>query len=87
MESPTIGRILHFVLPNGDHRPCIIARVWPGEFAAGKEDGYNIQVFTDGSNDASVNALGDAARAGIVWRTSVRLDETCVPGTIHWPER
>lgn len=70
--NPTIGRIVHYILDDGQHRPAIIVRVW--------EDGrVQLQVFTDGSNDGAPFA------SGIVWRTSVH--EGTESGSWHWPER
>jgi hypothetical protein len=43
--QPTIGRIVHYVMPTGAHRPAIIVEI--------SEDGRpHLQIFTDGSNDA-----------------------------------
>lgn len=45
---PTIGRVVHYVQPNGPHageiRPAIITRVLP-------DDQVNLQVMLDGPND------------------------------------
>ena len=74
----TEGRMVHFVLPNGEHRPAVIVRVW---HVTGVCDGYvNLQVFTDGTNDGQENA------AGIAWKTSVCYDENKSVGTWHWIE-
>jgi hypothetical protein len=53
MQKISIGRIVHFVLPNGEHRPAIVVRVWPEEFPNNSHDhtGLNLQVFLDGAND------------------------------------
>ena len=52
-QKPSIGRIVHFVLPNGEHRPAMVVRVCPEEFPNNPEDhtGLNLQVFLDGTND------------------------------------
>jgi len=74
-QRPSVGRIVHYVLPDGPsagaHRPAIIVRVWSAQCV-------QLQVFTDGSND------GPGYKSGLVWRTSVLLglDEN----TWHWPE-
>jgi hypothetical protein len=79
---PSLGRIVHFVLPNGEHRPAIIVRVFdpvptPASVA-------NLQVFLDGSNDAPARQPG---ASDLLWRTSVHQDaETMKPGTWHSPE-
>ena len=74
--KPTTGRMVHFVMPNGKHRPAIVVEPWGGLGAV------NLQVFPDGSNDG-------AGVANVEWRTSVKYDnsETPEPGTWHWPER
>lgn len=54
--TPTVGRIVNYVLPNGAIRPAIVVRVW--------DDGrLQLQQFTDQTNDGEP--------LGIVWRTSV----------------
>lgn len=87
MDGFTKARIVHFVLPNGVHRPAIIVEDW--EHLKGSPshcEGYaNLQVFTDGSNDVEV--LGAVANSGIVWMTSKCFSEGKEPGTWHWPER
>lgn len=82
MEGLTEGRIVHFVAPNGQHRPAIVVRVWD------KIAGYvQLQVFTDGSND------GEWGKPGVVWETSVNYaeptadDESVKLRTWHWIER
>lgn len=90
-QQPTVGRITHYVLPDGrskgDHRPAVIVRVWgedqvkAGTLPAEALGTVQLQVFTDGSND------GDQYAAGIVWKTSVVHDEAGGLGTWHWPER
>ncbi len=70
------GRIVHFVLPGGEHRPAIVVKVW------GFKAGYvNLTVFTDWGND------GLNYSKGIVWETSVDYSEAPAPRTWHWPER
>lgn len=84
MDGFTEGRIVHFVLPNGQHRPAIIVNTWR---EVGQScDGYaNLQVFTDGRND--VGALGDEAASGLYWATSVCHSDAHEPRTWHWIER
>lgn len=87
-KVPSIGRIVHYVLPTGpskdQHRPAIIVRVWESEsHPNGHPDNLvNLQVFTDGGND-------DGPYLGNVptWAASVRRDEeTFAPRTYHFPE-
>lgn len=80
--TPSIGRIVHFVLPNGQHRPAIIVRVF--EEPPTPASVANLQVFLDGSNDAPAREPG---ASDLLWRTSVHQDaETMKPGTWHTPE-
>ncbi len=86
---PSIGRIVHFVLPSGEHRPAIIVRIW--DLVPTERSCVQLQVFVDGSNDAA--DLYDGERAVLppvnaVWRTSVRQDPSGqTPGTWHEAER
>lgn len=81
VQTPSIGRTVHYVLPDGpsvgQHRPAVIVRVW-------SDTCVQLQVFTDGSND------GPDYAAGVVWRTSVVKDDGAVEGGRenywHWPE-
>jgi hypothetical protein len=74
----TEGRMVHFVMPDGEHRPAVIVRVW---HFSGVCDGHvNLQVFTDGTNDGQANA------AGIVWQASICYDANKGLGTWHWIE-
>jgi hypothetical protein len=80
MDGLFEGRIVHYVMPNGDHRPAIVVRVWRGP--CGEESGCsNLQVFTDGRND------GPGFESGVHWATSVAYSDEPKPGTWHWPER
>lgn len=85
MDGLTEGRIVHFVMNDGDHRAAIIARVW------GKESGVvNLTVFTDWSNDIEGNGneqLNEQIAKGILWRTAVQYSEDPKPNTWHWIER
>lgn len=78
--TPSIGRTVHFVMPNGDHRPAIIVRVWD-------HTAVQLQVFVDGSNDAGLVHATELGQL-TVWRTSVHQDaDELKPGTWHAPER
>jgi hypothetical protein len=93
------GRTVHFVLADGEHRPAVIVRVWPGEFPQDEvTEGINIQVFLDaglpdGGNDRAASSGGAGSVTlqecikGMAWRTSVRYSAAPAPGTWHWPER
>lgn len=77
--KPAIGRIVHCVLPDGQHRPAIIVRVWDQYRGLDGVPMVNLQVFTDQTNDGF--------QGGTEWRTSVHFDASDEPGTWHWPER
>lgn len=88
-QQATIGRIVHYTFSEedierlhgskhaiGEVRPAMIVRWWPNEY--GTEPGYNLQVFTDGTNDGMPN---------VVWLVSRELVDTPAPGKCHWPPR
>lgn len=72
----TEGRIVHFVMPNGQHRPAIIVQVW--DHGSGMS---NLQVFMDGNND------GFPLEQATQWAGSIFYDEAAAPGTWHFIER
>jgi len=86
-QKVSVGRIVHYVFKdrNGElvHRPAIVVHDCFADWGVYQEqEGVQLQVFTDGTND------GPDYAAGIVWRTSVYHDEeTKAEGTWHWPER
>lgn len=83
MEGLTEGRMVHYVLANGEHRPAVVVRVW---HATGACAGYvNLQVFTDGSNDNDADAAINGA--SVVWCTSVCYAAIPEPHTWHWIEK
>lgn len=88
MDGLTEGRIVHYVMNNGEHRPAIVVRVWE---LSGVCEGYiNLQVFTDGTNDTSPaesESMNEAIASGVLWRTSICYDEGKAPNTWHWIER
>lgn len=75
MDGLTEGRMVHFVMPDGEHRPAIVVKVWS------KESGVsNLTVFSDWMNDQKSE--------GIFWATSITPDEeNKLPGTWHWIEK
>lgn len=75
MEGLTEGRIVHFVMPDGQHRGAIITKVWDQGGCC------NLSVFADWSNDKILPATG------LVWETSVLFSEEKTPDTWHWIER
>lgn len=77
IDGCAVGRIVHFVMPSGEHRPAVIVKVWN---VWNKETGLvNLQVFTDGANDKMEH--------GTNWETSVEYSEAKLCRTWHWPER
>jgi hypothetical protein len=85
MKGVTEGRIVHYVLPDGnakgEHRPAIIVRVW--NQSAVDEPDYavcNLQVFTDSTNDYPDNG------SGTMWVTSAQYDDSKQDGSWHWIE-
>ena len=75
--APTVGRIVHYVMPNGGHRAALITRVHGTSCV-------NLAVFPDGDGEA------DAPQ---IRKTSVTFREEHCEGraeganTWHWPER
>lgn len=86
MDGVTEGRIVHYVLSEGnsigEHRAAIIVNAW-ADLPQYQSDGrVNLHVFPDFGND------GEAFNSGDYWATSVVNDEeTKAPGTWHWIEK
>jgi DNA-binding CsgD family transcriptional regulator len=82
MEGLTIGRMVHYVLPDGpargQHRAAVVCAIL--DLASGV---VNLQVFRN--TDAS-GAFGDGGRP-LEWRTNVANNTTGAFGTWHWIER
>ena len=73
--KPTVGRIVHFVLDNGAHRPAVITSTNGGT--------VNLQIFPDAMNDHLVAPVDRP-----YWENAVIQDETSkAQHTWHWPER
>lgn len=94
MEGLTEGRIVHYVLPNGEHRPAIVVRVWryhdpdvvdqDGAPLLNPRNGCsNLQVFMDADAEAKYND----EMLPVSWRTSVTYSGENEPGTWHWIEK
>ena len=92
MPKPSKGRIVLFVLPDGNlkgtTRPAIVTVTAAdnGWESADGVSGYKpedevvqLHVFLDGRNDAQHGYQP--------WYTSVKHDEGKAPGTWHWPPR
>ena len=80
MEGLTEGRVVHFVMPDGEHRAAVIVRVWRPPMP--EYPGYsNLLVLPDGGND------GPGNETGIRRECSVCYSEEKTPRTWHWIER
>lgn len=87
MDGVTEGRIVHYVIREGEHRPAIIVNAWANNSEYQKDGRVNLTVFTDWSNDMKTST-GIPLQSGDMWATSVPNDEkTKAPGTWHWIER
>ncbi len=78
-ETVQIGDIVHYVLPDGQHRPAIVVKIW-------NPTCVNMIVFADGLNDGGFGY----SPAFSEWKTSVLLDENpneYVPGTFLFREK
>jgi hypothetical protein len=78
MKGLTIGRVVHYVLPDKQHRPAMVVRVHDQESGL-----INVTVFTDWSNDGKFFDT-----RGIVHAQCVEHDPTGEKiRTWHWPEK
>lgn len=101
MEGVIEGRVVHFVLESGEHRPALIVNAW---HEGGGENGLvNLQVVLDGTNDqddgrAPPERIPPGASRynrpnredclrGSLWRTSIHYSAEPLEGTWHWPEK
>lgn len=84
-QTPSIGRIVHYVLDDGTIQPAIIVAVWSPENGCS-----NLQVFLDGTNvqqreDKRTGVTPEEAQRGFAWRTSRARSDEPKPGYWHWP--
>ena len=100
MEGVTEGRIVHFVLESGEHRPAVIVNAWHD--GGGTTGLVNLQVILDGTNDLhptdpnkpippgacrfQAPTREDCVR-GTLWRTSIHYSPEALEGTWHWIEK
>lgn len=82
MEGLTEGRIVHYVIADGEHRPAIVVKNWGETYS--DPGTVNLTVFTDWSNDRRFN---EQYASGLYWATSVKYSENKEPGSWHWIER
>lgn len=83
MEGLTEGRIVHFVLDNGEHRPAIVVKVWRVNDQPPSNGCCNLQVFTVSDTEKKYNDV----LPPVMWKTSVVFTEEPTPGTWHWIEK
>ncbi len=77
-QPVTVGRIVHYVLSEGQVRPAIITRVWRDILEGHEHSGMsNLNVFLDAGDDARERQH----------RGSVMFDEDGKVNTWHWPPR
>ena len=85
MEGLTEGRIVHFVMPSGEHRPAIVVRVWNIDHCEGYS---NLCVFVDGLNDVKRSESDSSKDIPMtLWETSICYSENKEIGTWHWIEK
>lgn len=85
MEGLTEGRIVHYVMPDGEHRPAVVVKVWN---LSGTPEGYvNLVVLVDGANDLHYASLPNVPDRVTLWETSKHYSEGKEPGTWHWIEK
>lgn len=95
MDGLTEGRMVHYVLSNGQHRPAIVVKVWKvteqGGVPRATENGLvNLTVFVDGRNDIlpSENTFDPKNPDILLLRvTSVLYSEEPKLNTWHWIEK
>jgi hypothetical protein len=78
-QKPAVGRIVHYVTPEGEHRPAIITGFSRKFIGAGipplGEVFPNLYVFFEPEDGL------------LPFRKCVRHDEPATPASWHWPER
>lgn len=85
MDTPTVGRIVRYVLPDTSsfprgHRPAIITGVVGNNVC-------NLTVFYDQKHDVEDLVLDDHGMVGRAWSCPYNEGKSMAPGTWHWPER
>jgi hypothetical protein len=86
MEQVSIGRTVHYVLPNMEHRPATVVRAWGQPQEGSQHSGMcNLVVTLDSPNDQGM--MGTQPDKDTIWKGSVYFSETPQPNTWHWPER
>lgn len=79
LEELVIGQLVHYVMPNGKHRPAFVVEKWD------KKGLVNLMVVLDGLNDKDqMNSNGLASCTGLQWETSVPFSTEQEPHSWHW---
>ena len=92
-QPPSLGRIVHVVLKDGQHRAAIVAH----DFG---NDRPNLDVVLDLQNDLNeeyfvrLDLFPEEVRSFLRWHfgklslgSAVHDEDTKAPGTWHWPEK
>jgi hypothetical protein len=87
LEGVTEGRMVHFVMADGEHRAAVIVNSWPTISNYVETGTVNLSVLLDGSNDHSKAGVAITADGMLGWATSVPYSETKEPRTWHWIEK
>lgn len=92
IPTPSLGRIVFYVLKDGQVRPAIVVRLGPDLSPSYPPTTVNLNVQLDGDNDGRHNGhwtgiTEEEGKARVAWRTSVAYSEEPKPGTWHWPPR
>lgn len=82
-DTPTIGRIVHFVLDEGrnagEHRPAMVVNIDGGR--------ADLVVFVNGKEDFPSFVSASPGIASVIWKQGVLRSEGGMLGMWHWPER
>ena len=86
-ENLIEGRIVHYVMPDGEHRPAIVVSLFRDQHdkESMQEGRCNLQVFIDGLND--LRQVTAVETLMLVWRKHIRNDPHFDIGTWHFIER
>lgn len=77
-EDVVVGRIVHFVMTDGDERPAMIVRVW-------NDTCVNLQVFPDGLNDRRRAENDFGWRTSCLYQAPDPTGKDCLrPMSWHW---
>jgi len=94
-QQPSIGRIVHYVLQNGEHRAATVVNAAPGDSACNimvhldpfadfnPGDMVNTQILPTGHANVRTSSAHPAQLAA---QSVVQDEDTKRPGTWHWPE-